>query len=120
MGRISLGNEMNGFERSLEYIRAKARSTAEKGLLFERLMKRFLEEDLFYRQRFSQVWLWGEWVKEMSDHPDFQSKFPVGKRDFGIDLVARLNPEGPDGIEGYCAIQCKCFDPDKRISKDDI
>ena len=120
MGRISLGNEMNGFERSLEYIRAKARSAAEKGLLFERLMKRFLEEDLFYRQRFSQVWLWGEWVKEMSDHPDFQSKFPVGKRDFGIDLVARLNPEGPDGTEGYCAIQCKCFDPDKRISKADI
>ena len=120
MGRFSLGNEMNGFESSLEYIRAKARSAAEKGLLFERLMKRFLEEDLFYRQRFSQVWLWGEWVKEMSDHPDFQFKFPVGKRDFGIDLVARLNPEGPDGTEGYCAIQCKCFDSDKRISKDDI
>ena len=93
----------DGFQRTLDHIRAIAESEAHKGRLFERLMKTYFTKDPIYRERFSAVWLWSEWA---SERPDFDGT------DTGVDLVA----EERDG-RGYCAIQCKCYAPGTRISK---
>ena len=95
----------NGFEEALHHIRCTARTEAAKGRLFERLMKRYFSEDPLYRDRFANVWLWGEWAAGRSD---------LGATDTGIDLVA----EESDG--GHCAIQCKCYAAETRIAKTDL
>ena len=92
----------NGFERVLDHIRSIADSEAQKGRLFERLMKKFFAEDPWYKERFSNVWLWSEWA---AWQPGFDGA------DTGIDLVA----EEREG--GFCAVQCKCYAPKTRISK---
>ena len=91
-----------GFQSTLDYIREAARSERRKGELFERLMLKYFSEDPIYKERFSEVWLWKEWA---TPREDFDG------RDIGIDLVT----QELDG--GYCAIQCKCYAPDTRISK---
>ena len=52
-------------------------------------------------QRFSDVWLWGDWPARTSG-------------DIGVDIVAQRT----DG--GYAAIQCKCYDPAHTIAKGDL
>ncbi len=89
----------------LDQIRAVSDSEREKGGRFERVMKKFFAEDPLYKERFSNVWLWSEWAAR---HSGFDGS------DTGVDLVA----EESEG--GYCAIQCKCYAPDTRISKPDI
>ena len=96
---------IDGFQRTLDHIREIAESQAEKGRLFERLMKTFFAKDPLYAERFSNVWLWSEWA---AIRPEFD------ERDIGIDLVA----EERDG--GFCAIQCKCYAPGTTISKPDL
>ena len=91
----------DGFQRVLDHIRSIAGTEAEKGRLFERLMKAYFRQDPLYGDRFSDVWLWSEWRQR---RPEFGP-------DIGIDLVA----EERDG--GYCAIQCKCHAPGTRIDK---
>ncbi len=93
---------IDGFQRVLDHIRSIAGSEFEKGRLFERLMKRYFQQDPLYRDRFSKVWLWSDWA---ATRPDFSAK------DTGIDLAA----EEREG--GACAIQCKCYAPGTRISK---
>ena len=93
---------IDGFQRVLDHIRSIAGSEFEKGRLFERLMKRYFQQDPLYRDRFSKVWLWSDWA---ATRPDFSAN------DTGIDLVA----EEREG--GVCAIQCKCYAPGTRISK---
>ncbi len=90
------------FQNTLDHLRSIADSTAHQGRLFERLMKTYFTEDPHYKGRFSQVWLWSEWVRHM---PGFKGT------DTGIDLVAEENQGG------YCAIQCKCYAAGTRISK---
>ena len=90
------------FQEMLDQIRAVSDSEREKGSRFERVIKKFFAEDPVYKERFSDVWLWPEWAAR---HSGF------GGGDTGIDLVA----EEREG--GYCAIQCKCYAPDTRISK---
>ena len=86
----------------MDHIRSIAGTEAAKGRKFERLMKKFLAEDPVYKERFSQVRLYSEWAEEQAEFDG---------NDTGIDLVA----EERGG--GYCAIQCKCYAPDTRISK---
>ena len=95
----------NGFYDALNYIRQNANSQFGKGRLFERLIRAYLLEDPFYKKRFSEVYLWTEWA---------QLRPEVGGVDLGIDLVAK------ERDDGYCAIQCKCYAEDKRISKADL
>ena len=83
-------------------IRAESSSNYQRGVRFERLMVAYLAADPLYARRFTDVWRWSEW-------PDA----PSGQ-DHGIDLVART----ADG--GYCAVQCKFYEPDHRIRKADI
>ena len=66
-------------------------------------MKSFFKTDPTWVDRFEDVWLWSEWPE-----PSFSGQ------DTGIDLVAKER----DG--GWCAIQCKCFDPSHSIQKSDI
>ncbi len=91
-----------GFQRTLDHIRSVAGSEAEKGRLFERLMKTYFLEDPLYRERFSDVRLWSEWA---AARPDFDGA------DTGIDLVAE------ERRGGCCAVQCKCYAPGTQIAK---
>ena len=92
----------SGFQSALAYIREKAQSEYHKGKLFERLMQRYFSVDPVYKDRFSEVWLWSEWAEHRTEFDGV---------DIGIDLVA----EEQEG--GYCAIQCKCYAPETRITK---
>ncbi|MDD9975385.1 MAG: DEAD/DEAH box helicase family protein [Candidatus Poribacteria bacterium] len=95
----------NGFYSALNYIRENANTQYGKGKLFERLIRTYFLEDPFYQKRFSEVYLWSEWAEL---RPEFDGV------DIGIDLVAQER----DG--GYCAIQCKCYAENTRISKGDM
>ncbi|MBQ9566339.1 MAG: DEAD/DEAH box helicase, partial [Synergistaceae bacterium] len=75
----------------------------EKGTWFEKLCLYFFKNDPLYRQRFDEVWLWQDWPGR-GDMPDT-----------GIDLVAKLK-----NIEGFCAIQCKFYEPGHCVSKADV
>ena len=91
-----------GFQSTLDYIREAARSERQKGDLFERLMLTYFSQDPDYKQQFSEVWLYKDWAALQTGYD---------ANDIGIDLVAKER-EG-----GYCAIQCKCYAEDTRISK---
>ena len=95
----------SGFQQTLDHIRSIADSQAQKGRLFERLMKVYFRLDPIYGERFTKVWLWSEWAVARADFDGM---------DTGIDLVA----EERDG--GHCAIQCKCYAPGTRIAKPDL
>ncbi|MFN9560451.1 MAG: DEAD/DEAH box helicase family protein, partial [Dolichospermum sp.] len=78
-------------------------SPRDLGDKFERLMLAYLKTDPFYKDHFSQVWLWMDFPK--------RGNMP----DTGIDLVAVERNTGD-----YCAIQCKCYDLDYTLQKSDI
>ena len=80
------------FRSILAELDARAQSAAEKGKLFEKLVKAFLEQDQAQSQRFAKVWLWSDW-------PDNGSK-----PDTGIDIVAEERDTG-----NLVAIQCKFY-----------
>ena len=94
-----------GFERTLDHLRSLSDSEAQKGRLFERLIKAFFTADPIYKDRFSDAWLWAEWADQ---NPEFD------RLDIGIDLVA----EERNG--GFCAIQCKFCSKQTRISKREL
>ena len=91
-----------GFQSTLDYIRERATSEYRKGELFERLMLTYLTEDPDYKEQFSEVYLYKDWA-------ELQTGYDAN--DIGIDLVAK------ERHGGYCAIQCKCYAEDTRISK---
>ena len=106
-GYLGIGGESTkvnlGFQSVLNHIRERAQSEYRKGELFEQLMQKYFTEDPDYKEQFSEVYLWKEWAQ-------LQTGFDG--RDIGVDLVAKKH----DG--GYFAIQCKCYAPDTRISKE--
>ena len=91
-----------GFQSTLDYIREAAQSERRKGDLFERLMLAYFSQDPDYKQQFSEVYLYKDWAALQTGYD---------ANDIGIDLVAKER----DG--GYCAIQCKCYAENTRISK---
>ena len=96
----------NNFQEALKIIRKTAKQEVDKGAAFAKLCKIFFENDDIQKQQFSKVWFYNDWAKE---NPSFS------KTDIGIDLVAKIV-----GEPGFCAIQCKCYESDHTISKDDI
>lgn len=92
----------NSFHEVLDQIRSISKSQVEKGHLFERLIKRYLTEDPLYKYRFTDVWMWSEWIALRSD---------FSGSDTGVDLVAK------ERNGGYCAIQCKCYAEGTKIQK---
>ena len=97
---------MSALQKALATIREQASNTTELGNAFERLAKVFLENDATQVQQYSKVWHYEDWAKE---HEGYSVK------DIGIDLVAKLRDE-----EGYCAVQCKFYEPEHSISKGDL
>ena len=90
---------MPHFDEALTILRDRATDFAGMGRSFERLIKTTLTQDQgILGDRFECVWMWSEWPER--DGPDT-----------GIDLVAKER-EG-----GYCAIQCKFFDPHRPVPK---
>jgi predicted helicase len=87
----------------LAEFRDAATSNRDLGDRFERLILQFLKTDPLYQDQFSEVWLWMDFPKR------------AGEADTGIDLVA----EKANG-DGYCAIQCKFYDPSHTLDKQDI
>ena len=110
----------HGFQRVLDQIRSISETETQKGRLFERLMATYFREDPIYRDRFSRVSLWKDWVpefnalaaRESADQPESGPPPRFDLTDTGIDLVA----EESDG-SGWCAIQCKCYAEGTRIGK---
>ncbi len=96
---------MSNIQEALEHIRETGTNDTERGFAFECLVKIFLENDATQRQQFSEVWHYEIWAKGRS----------VSQQDIGIDLVAKLRDE-----EGYCAVQCKFYQPEHSISKADL
>lgn len=94
---------MDAFEQLIFDLRALSINKAEQGTRFENLMKQFLLTDRLYSELYDTVWLWGEFP------------YNAGKHDTGIDLVAKRK-----GLQEYCAIQCKFYDPNYSVSKDDV
>lgn len=74
-----------------------------KGSAFERLMASYLRTAPEYADRFDEVYLWQEWPERGNQH------------DHGIDIVARDVTTG-----GWCAVQCKFYDPQHHVAKQDI
>ena len=99
------GETTTGFQGVLNQLRESATSTYLIGNEFERLMKQYLSIDPLYKERFTDVYLWKEWA---ALHTEYDGV------DIGIDLVAR------ESNGEYCAIQCKCFAEDTRVTKRQI
>ena len=99
------GNVETGFQGALNYIRESAAPQYLIGNEFERLMKQYLSVDPLYKERFTDVYLWKEWAALRTEYDGV---------DIGIDLVAR------ESNGEYCAIQCKCFAEDTRVTKPQI
>lgn len=76
----------------------------DRGTRFEELMLQYLSTDPQWTEQFTRVWMWGDWPGTEHD-----------KRDTGIDLVAQDRETG-----GFCAIQCKFYDPSHTLQKEDI
>lgn len=91
-----------GFQSTLDYIREAAQSERQKGDLFERLMLTYFSQDPDYKEQFSEVYLYKDWAALQTGYD---------ANDIGIDLVAK------ERQGGYCAIQCKCYAENTRISK---
>ena len=106
LGLESAGSETaTGLRGVIKFLRDEASSQYRVGNEFERLIKRYLSIDPLYKERFSDVWLWKEWT---AGRTDFDAT------DIGIDLVAR------ESAGEYCAIQCKCYAEDTRVTKPQI
>ena len=84
-----------------EQLVARFPDPGERGRHFERLVVDVMRTDRTFRQRFDAVWHWREWPGNDGG-------------DIGVDIVARRR----DG--GHVAIQCKCYDPERPISKGHI
>lgn len=87
------------FKSVISHIRNKARSETEKGRLFEHATMAYLQHSNLWN--ITQIVQWSNWK-----HKD--------GADTGIDLVA----ETADGE--LCAVQCKMYGDNHRLSKSDI
>ncbi|MFJ8561926.1 MULTISPECIES: DEAD/DEAH box helicase [Streptomyces] len=85
-------------------IRSGADGNRDRGTRFEELMLQYLSTDPTWTEQFTRVWMWADWPGAEHD-----------KRDTGIDLVAQDRETG-----GFCAIQCKFYEPKHTIQKEDI
>lgn len=91
------------FDEVLRILDEKSDSTTEKGDVFERLVKAFIETDKGQARKFDKVWRWADWPGNN------------GRHDTGIDLVARERDSGD-----LIAIQCKFYAPGAPISLSEV
>ena len=89
----------------LDRIRDQSRTEVEKGTWFENLFARVARNEP--ELELDEIWRWADW-------PEREDLTGLDGRDIGVDLVAKHH----DGT--WIAIQCKCYERDRRISKADI
>lgn len=95
-------NINDSFEQLLFDLRKVSQSKSDQGSKFEKLMQRYFLTSPLYSEIYEEVWLW--------------NNFPYSDtHDIGIDLVAKIRDK-----DEYCAIQCKFYDENTPISKDDV
>ena len=82
-------------------IRSLDSDPLRRGKQFEKIVKWWVQHDPIQSRNIKRIWLWDE-------YPDRTG------RDIGIDLVAEMH----DGSR--CAIQSKCFDPERDIPKSEL
>ena len=92
-------------EALLDRISADSDSEYSKGRRFESIMRRALERNPNYRQRFRTVRPYAEWARERGEVA----------QDSGIDLVAELRDS-----DRYAAIQCKFYRVGAALKLDQI
>ncbi|WP_047238120.1 DEAD/DEAH box helicase [Chromobacterium subtsugae] len=97
---------MSALQNLLASFRNAAVTEREKGTYFEELIICYLKNEATYRDLYSDVWTFAEWVEQYGHG--------WNKKDTGIDLVARTT-EGE-----YHAIQCKFYAEDYKVQKSDI
>ena len=85
--------------------RTTARTQREKGTYFEDLITCYLRNEPKYRDLYDSVWTYADWAREQG----------LNAQDAGVDLVARARGTGE-----FHAIQCKLYDADHAMRKDDI
>ena len=102
--RSTLAETMTTVHDVLRMIRETSVTNHERGSRFEKLMRSYLGIDPAWAEQFSRVWLWADWPGAAAN-----------RQDTGIDLVAQDRETG-----GFCAIQCKFYEPDHTVSKADI
>ncbi|MDQ9833244.1 type ISP restriction/modification enzyme [Acinetobacter soli] len=95
---------MSAFFDLINTYRTTAKSEREKGTYFELLCIKYFENEPAYADLFTKVQPYTEWAKEQG----------LTGKDTGIDLVAT------DKDGGFCAIQCKLYDTDRKVSKAEI
>lgn len=90
------------FLQLLADMRDSSLSKSEQGTKFEILMQKVFQTSHLYSELYEQVWLWNE--------------FPYADtNDIGIDLVAKKTDS-----DEYVAIQCKFYDENTSVSKEDV
>ena len=92
----------DSFDRLLEDIETRSRSTAEKGRRFEDVARAYFLHDPVQKQRFDEVLTYGDWAQRRGE----------SRQDTGIDLMARERDD-----TGWCAIQAKFYRPGSQLSK---
>lgn len=95
---------MSAFFDLINTYRTTAKSEREKGTYFELLCIKYFENEPAYADLFTKVQTYTEWAKEQG----------LTGKDTGVDLVAT------DKDGGFCAIQCKLYDADRKVSKSEI
>ena len=95
---------MTALESLLETYRTQTATQRDKGTAFEKLIAAWLVVDPVQSKRIAKAELWSDWAK----------RHDTNRADVGIDLVCTRH----DG--GLAAVQCKLYDPDRRIQKSDI
>lgn len=99
---------MTALQTLLATFRKAAVTEREKGTYFEELCIQYLRHEATYRDLYSHVWTYADWVKA---HPDLG----FNAKDTGIDLVAKTQ-----GTREFHAIQCKFYAENHRVVKADI
>lgn len=89
----------------LDNIRDKSRTEVEKGRWFENLFAKVVRSEAEFEVQ--DIWRWQDW-------PQQEALIGLVSQGIGVDLVARHE----DGT--WIAIQCKCYEPSRRISRDDV
>lgn len=96
---------MSALNELLNIFRAASQTEREKGTYFEELMVAYFRTEPYYKELYSQVWLYSDWAKETG----------IDARDTGIDLVAQAA-----GTGDVHAIQCKFYSEDAKVAKSQI
>lgn len=102
--RAEATRSVGAFDALMREFRALAPTVRDRGNYFEGVIAQYLRHDSQMRSQFSEVFLWKDWPGRH------------GRGDCGIDLVA-IPTDDPDGA---VAIQCKFYEPGRKIQKADV